>query len=124
MSNDWRPDLDVLDGLEMSADVRDRVGKTNVPLRPNHSTVKRVVTGVVAFAVFALAGVFAWHAFRPDEHGSTAGTPGDVAGTLIWPERTDAGLAATQAQADSGDGSVSWRLDPKQVATHFAEDVL
>src|SRR3954470_9592569 len=124
MSNDWRPDLGVLDHLEMPADVRDRVGKTNVPLPPEHTTAKRMVAGVVAFAVFALAGVFAWQAFRPNEQGSVAGTPGEVTGTLIWPERTDAGLAAAQAQADSGDASVTWRLDPKQVATRFAEGVL
>src|SRR3954470_7799786 len=102
MSNDWRPDLDVLDHLEMPADVRDRVGKTNVPLPPDHATAKRVIAGVVAFAVFALAAVFAWQAFRPDEHGSIAGTSGDVE-MLIWPEQTDTALAAVQAQADSGD---------------------
>ena len=70
MSNDWRPDLDVLDHLHMPADVRDRVGKTHVPLPPDHATAKRVIAGVVAFAVFALAAVFAWQAFRPDEHRS------------------------------------------------------
>src|SRR4029078_12256179 len=98
MSNPWRPALDVLDHLHMPADVRDRVGKTNLPLPPDHSASKRVVAGGIAFAVFALAAVFAWQAFHPDQHESIVGTSGDVAGLLIWPEQTDAALAAVQAQ--------------------------
>jgi len=33
-------------------------------------------------------------------------------------------LASAQSLADSGDPSVAWRLDPNEVATRFAEDVL
>jgi hypothetical protein len=83
---------------------------------------KRWIAGVVAFAVFIAAGAFAWQALRPVTRPETS--PGSIEGTILWPERTAAMLATTQSLADSGDPSVAWRLDPGEVATRFAEDVL
>jgi hypothetical protein len=93
------------------------------PPTPGRSASSRIAAGVVAFAVCIAASVFVWQAFRPVP--VTVATPGDgVAGAALWPERTAADLGQTQAVADSGDLSVTWRLDPKEVATHFAEDIL
>jgi hypothetical protein len=87
---------------------------------PSHRPARRAIAAIVAFAVFAGAGFLAWQAFRPNNH-----TPAQaMAGSILWPELTAEGLAATQARADSGDRSVGWRLDPKEVATRFAEHVL
>ena len=87
-----------------------------------HRSSKRSVAGIVAFAVFIAAGAFAWQALRPVTRPGTA--PGPIEGTILWPERTTAMLASAQALADQGDPSVAWRLDPKEVATRFAVDVL
>jgi hypothetical protein len=87
-----------------------------------HRSSKRSIAGIVAFAVFIAAGAFAWQAFRPVTRPGTA--LGPIEGTILWPERTTATLAATQSLADSHDPSVAWRLDPGEIATRFAEDVL
>jgi len=87
-----------------------------------HRSSKRSVAGIVAFAVFIAAGAFAWQALRPVTRPETA--LGPIEGTILWPERTAAMLASAQSLADSGDPSVAWRLDPNEVATRFAEDVL
>src|SRR6476661_6432942 len=87
-----------------------------------HRSTKRSVAGIVAFAVFIAAGAFAWQALRPVTRPGTA--PGPIEGTILWPERTTAALASAQSLADSGDPSASWRLDPNEVATRFAEFVL
>ena len=87
-----------------------------------HRSSKRSVAGIVAFAVFIAAGAFAWQALRPVTRSGTA--LGPIEGTILWPERTAAMLASAQSLADSGDPSVAWRLDPNEVATRFAEDVL
>jgi hypothetical protein len=91
-------------------------------LASGHRSSKRSVAGIVAFAVFIAAGAFAWQALRPVTTPETA--LGPIEGTILWPERTAAMLASAQSLADSGDPSVAWRLDPNEVATRFAEDVL
>lgn len=123
-----REQMKGLDDLEMGdlwSQVRERtLGPQPEPPTPRRPVASRVTAGIVAFAVFIAAGVFVWQAFRP---GSTTilQAPSDgVAGVALWPERTVADLAQTQALADSGDPTAAWRLDPKDVATHFAEDVL
>ena len=102
---------------------------TTLDLRPEmdeaasgHRSSKRSIAAIVAFAVFIAAGAFAWQALRPVTRPETA--PGPIEGTIVWPERTTAMLASVQSLADSGDPSVAWRLDPNEVATRFAEDVL
>lgn len=83
----------------------------------------RVVGIVVAFAVFIPAGVFGWRALQPT--GATHSPPEDsTVGAILWPERTEAELAATQADADAGDPGVAWRLHPEDVAARFADEVL
>jgi hypothetical protein len=87
-------------------------------------TRQRIVAGLVGFAVFLAAGAFAWQAFRMSPTQPLASPLGPLDGSLLWPERTGADLAATQERLDGGDASLAWRLDPKEVATRFAEDVL
>jgi hypothetical protein len=87
-----------------------------------HRSSKRSIAGIVAFAVFIAAGAFAWQALRPVTRPETHRGP--IEGTILWPERTTTMLESVQSLADSGDPSVAWRLDPNEVATRFAEDVL
>jgi hypothetical protein len=124
MSEKWLRDLDVLDRLEMPATVRDRVGKSGHRSPSGHPLGRRLITIGVAFAVFVGAGVFAWQAFRTSPRTPSSSPLESIDGTILWPEQTGQDLAAAQALADSGDPSVAWRLDPKEVATRFAEDVL
>lgn len=86
---------------------------------------RRLTAAVVAIAVFVVAGAFAWTAFRPDHTlGVISISSGPVDGAVLWPERTGSDLQAVQSQADSGDASVAWRLDPEEVAIQFAEQVM
>ncbi|MGZ4131684.1 MAG: hypothetical protein ACXVWF_01450 [Actinomycetota bacterium] len=85
---------------------------------------KRIVAGIVAFALFLGAGVFAWQAFRPGTTAPVAVSNDGVSGVALWPERTAEALAVVQARADAGDPAVAWRLDPKEVATRFAIEIL
>ena len=87
-----------------------------------HRSSKRSIAGIVAFVVFIAAGAFAWQALRPVTRPETRRGP--IEGAILWPERTTAMLASVQSLADSGDPSVAWRLDPEEVATRFAENVL
>lgn len=89
-----------------------------------HRSSKRSIAGIVAFAVFIAAGAFAWQALRPTRQPPLNRSPMPIDGSILWPERTADTLASTQLLADSGDRSVAWRLDPEEVATRFAEDVL
>jgi hypothetical protein len=86
---------------------------------------RRLTAAVVAIALFVAAGAFAWTAFRPDHTpGVIPVSPGPVDGAVLWPERTGSDLQAVQSQVDGGDTSVAWRLDPKEVAIRFAEQVM
>jgi hypothetical protein len=91
---------------------------------PSRATRRRVVAGVVAAVVFIAAGAFAQQAFRETSRGPFGFVPSSIDGYVLWPERTGADLKATQALADADDPDVAWRLDPKEVATRFAEQVL
>ena len=73
MSERWRNELRKLRGVEPPDDLRARVdhGPTNEPLPGNR---QRVVAGVVAFALFAASGAFAWRAFAPSTGGSNLGS--------------------------------------------------
>jgi len=89
-----------------------------------HATRKRMAVIVVAFAVFAAAGAFAWQGFGPSTSPTPATQSDAISSTVLWPERSQAALVAAQASADAGDPATAWRDDPAQVATRFAEDVL
>ncbi len=90
------------------------------------SRSRRALVGAVAIVMFLAAGAFAFRAFTGHVPPPTSpdGTGEEVDGTILWPEQTGRELAATQAQVDAGDPDLSWRLDPTQVATAFAKDVL
>jgi hypothetical protein len=89
-----------------------------------HRSSKRSIAGIVAFAVFIAAGAFAWQALRPTRQPPLNRSPIPIDGSILWPERTAGTLASTQSLVDGGNPSVVWRLDPEEVATRFAEDVL
>ncbi len=134
MTEPWREALRGLDEVGPDAAVYRRAGegpsRDEPPEGPSRG--KRIIAGVTAVAVFALAAGFAWRAFRPTSTSNAVSpppSPGSVVplgedGSVLWPENTKAGLQATQAQADAGDATVAWRLDPSQVATKFAAQVL
>jgi hypothetical protein len=122
--------LDAAQAPDLWPDAQHRTPRAQPePPTPTPPTSSRIAAGVVAFAVCFAAFVFVWQAFRPGPvsvqgPGSVQAASDGVAGVALWPERTAADLAQTQALADSGDPSVTWRLDPKEGAIHFIEDVL
>jgi len=118
--------LDAAQAPDLWPDAQHRTPRAQPePPTPARPASSRIAAGVVAFVVCIAATVFVWQAFRPGPGRGSVHAPGEgVAGVALWPERTAADLAQTQALADSGDPSVTWRLDPKEVAIHFAEDVL
>jgi hypothetical protein len=123
MTERWRKKLRDLDATGPTNDVFERA-KTG-PTRhedeltaPGTST--RIVTGVVAFAIFALAlGVVAVPAFRMNGNDTGSGSLGMFP---IWPAQDAKALADLQATADRGDAG--WLLDPSTVAQRFGSDVL
>ena len=130
--SDTKQRLEGLDRLE-APDVWDRALRMEPAgdlEDPSRSVGRRVVVIVVAFALFIAAGSFAWRALRPPPAAGPAGPTGSISpigsigATVLWPERTAAAVAASQAAVDSGDASASWRTDPTAVASRFAEDVL
>jgi hypothetical protein len=123
MTERWRKKLRDLDKVGPGDDVFQRAKAG--PSRPDDevdrgSTERRVVTGVVAFAVFALAlSVFLIPALRM--RGDAPGSP--VIQTFpIWPAQDDAALAALQQKADTGEAD--WLLDPEAVARQFGAKVM
>ncbi len=78
--------LDEIPVPDLRHDIDDREQRAPfVPGAP--STRRRVIAGLVAFAVFAAAGIFTWRAFAPgsgDDHvAATSGTYRDPAGWTI-----------------------------------------
>lgn len=68
MPKRWERELGRLEHVDApTARIRQRAaeGPTSAGREAERSGRQRVVAGVVAFAVFAAAGVFAWQAFRP-----------------------------------------------------------
>ena len=127
MPQRWERELRRLNGLRAPDGLRARVdeGPKGDALPPDPGSRQRLIAGVVAVVVFISAGAFAWRALQPaPTTPSVAGRASGVDGTILWPERTQAALDATQSRADAGDPDVAWRLDPKAVATRFAEDVM
>lgn len=91
---------------------------------------ERIVAAVTAFAVFALAGTFAWRALRetgkvempPDPRVEVV--PFGADGSTLWPQRTHAELVSAQSRTDAGKGGFRWQLDREEVVNRFAESVL
>src|SRR5512142_2365622 len=97
-----REQMNGLDELEMGelwSEARRRTPRAQPePPPPGRSTSSRILAAVVAFAVFIVAGAFAWQALRPGP--TTVQAPGDgVSGVELWPERTAPDLAQAQALA-------------------------
>jgi len=130
MTDRWRAALRDLDDLgpDVSVYRRARQGPSHPDVPEVPGRAKRLVAGVTAVAVFALAAGFAWRALRPSgESVAVAPAPGTVValgedGSTLWPENTATGLKSAQAEADAG--NLAWRLDPEEVATRFANQVL
>ena len=122
MPERWREVLGRVDELAPDPGLLDRARGGPQRPAPGPRPSSRLVAGVVAFAVFAAAGLFAFRVLDPrgmTPEGQTAGAP-----QVLWPERVVSEADAVQAQADAGDPSVQWRLDPKEVATRFGSEVL
>jgi hypothetical protein len=137
MTDPWREVLSEIDRVAPTDAVYRRAlegpRRAEPPRSPGRRT--RVLAGVTAFAVFALAAGFAWHIVRntqtprPIASGPTPSSSGapplGSPGTVLWPERTAKETADAQAQADAApDGSSSWRLNPRTFTARFAENVL
>jgi hypothetical protein len=123
-----REQMRPLDDLEMGdlwTQAQERTPRVDwEPPSDGRPASSRVIAGVVAFAVFIAAGVFAWQALRRDTMIPVQEPSDGVAGVALWPERTAGELERTQALADAGDPTVAWRLDAKEVVSQFAEDIL
>src|SRR5881397_3404179 len=78
---------------------------------------RRITAGVVALLV-AIGGSYAAFTVFRGSSGKIAGV-GDTGFHALWPEVTLADAQQAQAQADAGDPSLAWRLDPKSVAGEF-----
>jgi hypothetical protein len=121
----WRKRLGDLDKQNPSDDLFERAkGGPQLPEEPisGPSVRTRIVTGVAAFLVFALAiSVFVIPALRLRGTQSGVRGAGDVL-LPLWPKRTLDGLQ--QLQNDANAGSAGWALDPEQVATRFGADVV
>jgi len=131
MTDRWKDALRDLDdvGPEESVYRRATQGptRTDLPPPPNRST--RIVAGVTAFAVFAVAAVFAWQAFRPARRHKGPTTTTEVVtpgadGSLLWPIRTATMLESLQNASDSGEGAPPFLLSARSLIETFAERVL
>jgi hypothetical protein len=91
---------------------------------------ERIVAAVTAFAVFALAGTFAWRALRETgkvempQDPRVEVVPLGADGSTLWPQRTHAELVSAQSRTDAGKGGFRWQLDRDEVVNRFAETVL
>ena len=127
----WKERLRAFDDLAPDDGVFARASqgpRRDVPDGP--SGRKRLTAGIVAFAVFGAAAVFAWQALRPAQRQdeSSIHAPDVVAlgeeGSVLWPERSADTLAALQADADASRGRTRWLLDPADVTDEFVSRVL
>ena len=86
MPKRWERELGRLQNVDApTARIRERAaeGPTSAGREPERSGRQRVVAGVVAFAVFAAAGVFAWQAFRPVGGEQLGPAPAVLQGVVV-----------------------------------------
>ena len=129
---DLRRALRDLDAVGPDDAVFDRAkrGPTRPDLPRRGASRDRIIAGVTAIAVFAVAGTFAWRAFDGTEDVDRDRGPAvDVVplgsdGSTLWPQRTRAELEAAQTRTDAGAGRFRWQLDRDEVVGRFAETVL
>jgi hypothetical protein len=122
MPERWRDALGRVDEIGPDSALLERARGGPQRPAPGARPSSRLVAGVVAFAVFAAAGLFAFRALDPQ--GVTPGGQTAGASQVLWPERVVSEAKAVQAQVDAGDPTVQWRIDPKEVATRFGSKVL
>lgn len=123
MTERWRKRLGDLDKVGPDEQVFHRAAAG--PQLPNESIPlpsrgSRVVGGVAAFVVFALAiSVFVIPALRMDQ---TAGAPGEAL-LPLWPART---LDEAERFQQNADDAGEWYelVDPSRTASRFATDVM
>ena len=125
MTERWRKKLGDLDGTGPTDNVLARAHQG--PTQPDPqidlpSTSTKVITGVAAFLVFALAiSVFAIPALRMRD-GGPAG-PGEQL-LPLWPARSLDDLEALQSRAAAGDPDATWALQAGPVVQRFGGEVL
>jgi hypothetical protein len=87
----------------------------------------RLVAGVTAIAVFALAVTFAWRLIDPRDDRPPRPSVEVVElgsdGSTLWPQRTRSELESAQSGTDAGRHGASWQLDHKEVLSRFVETV-
>ncbi|MGZ4132353.1 MAG: hypothetical protein ACXVWF_04845, partial [Actinomycetota bacterium] len=127
MTERWRKKLEGIDQVGPSDEVyrRARSRSASAEGEPPISlprTRTRVMTGIAAFAVFALAlSLFVVPALRLGSSGPAGTTRGSI--DPLWPMQTVADVADWQAKADAGDPSATWATSPKSVAERFGVKV-
>lgn len=89
----------------------------------------RLIAGLTAVAVVALAATFAWRVLGGTDDPPPPGSENDVVelgadGSTLWPQRTGEELVRAQSRADAGDPPSLWQLDPDELVDRFAVDVL
>ena len=90
---------------------------------------ERLIAGLTAVAVFALAATFAWRILGGTDDPPPPGSENEVVelgadGSTLWPQRTGEELVRAQSRADVGDPPFPWQLDPDELVDRFAVDVL
>ena len=96
MTERWQRELKKLGGVEapvsrMRAQIANGPSEDPPQPEPTRSPAQRITAGVVAFAVFAAAGVFAYRALRPG--GVTPGVAGSQTVTIDLSRSSDASRA-------------------------------
>ena len=85
---------------------------------------RRLGAGVLALLLTVGGSLAAFSAFRDAGDDQTIGGGRPEGFFALWPEQTEAGLAAAQEGVDAGDPELAWRADPLQVAERFATEQL
>lgn len=112
MPKRWERELRRLENIDApTARIRQRAaeGPTSIGREPERSGRQRVVAGVVAFAVFAAAGVFAWQAFRPvggEQLGPAPADPQGVVVNLVATERQNGARGTLTSGDETSHGSI------------------
>jgi hypothetical protein len=99
------------------------------PSPPGRPRGERVIAGVTAVAVFAIAGTFAWRVMRASDEPVPPNPAADVVelgsdGSTLWPQRTRIELVSAQSRTDTGGPGARWQLDPEELLDRFIETVL
>jgi hypothetical protein len=108
---------------------RAKGGPTRAAAPSGRPRGERMIAGLTAVAVSALAATFSWRVLRaPDEPGPPEPATEVVElgsdGSTLWPQRTHVELVSAQSRTDAGNGGFRWQLDPDEVLARFAETVI